>query len=83
MNLIDLSYLLNLILNDEHSEAEKVVKHLNLGNYSIAKAWIIGVYNTLPATLQEFLKSAENPQARKNMKNYTKICSYFSLEFYA
>lgn len=83
MKLIDLSYLMNLILDNLDSSAEQTSRYLGFDNYDVTRAWLLTVYGTMPATLQEFLKDAENPQTRKNLNKFNQICQYFPLEAYA
>lgn len=78
MNLIDLSYLINCILDDADLFLNQAISELKLGNTKDVKAALLINFNMMPADLQYFLRMVEREEPRKNAKNIKRLRNYFS-----
>ena len=78
MNLIDLSYLINCILDDADLFLNQAISELKLGNTKDVKAALLFNFNSMPTDLQYFLRMVEREEPRKNAKDLKRLRSYFS-----
>jgi hypothetical protein len=78
MKLIDLSYLINCILDNADYALNQAVKSLELGKVEDVKAAFLCNFNAMPADLQYFLREVEKDEPRKNAKNVGRLRNYFS-----